>query len=718
MSVEPAALGESPSGHASGVPYSPLYDDVYHAVAGAWAQARHVFLGGNGLPGRWQGRRRFVILETGFGLGNNFLATWSAWRRDARRCDHLFFISIEKHPLSRPDMARVHGLTSDTAGTVQDGDPEAQADRPALARRLAEAWPVATPGMHLLDFDENGLACAEGKTQSLQRVSLLLGLGDIADLLPAQVAQVDAFYLDGFAPAKNPAMWDEALLSRLNRLAAPGATAATWSAARGVREALARAGFRVARVPGFAGKRDMVQAVYEPRYTAPLPAGGWQPEPPEDADRHAVVLGAGLAGCGAALALCRAGWRVTLIDRHSGPAQEASGNPGGLFHSVLHGEDGVHARAHRAAALATWRQVAPWIAQGRLPGDASGLLRLDPRMDGASAHALLARLGLPPDHVQWLDTPQARAQAGIDVPGGGWLFHQAGWLHPARLCQLMLDEAASLTREGRSLLRCIWDREIDGIAPDEDGIWRVTAGGDEVALALTLVLCHAMAASRLSGWLPEAHAVEPLPLSAVRGQITAWPVGRDATRQGVALPSMPVAGAGYALGLPDGALLCGATTRHHDADPSVREADHRHNLAQAARLGVCPALLDDAPLPPGLEGRTAWRATTPDRLPLVGALPWSVGRVAASGVARRDQVRLMPRERGPRGGLFALTGLGSRGITWSALAAELLAHWVTGSPCPVEADLRDALDPARFLVRRMTKGPSDETRVQEGRDTD
>ena len=171
---------------------------------------------------------------------------------------------------------------------------------------------------------------------------------------------------------------------------------------------------------------------------------------------------------------------------------------------------------------------------------------------------------------------------------------------------------------------------------------------------------------------------------------------------------MPVAGAGYVLALPGGGLLCGATTRHDDPDPSVREADHRHNLAQAARLGACEALPDSAPLPPGVDGRTAWRATTPDRLPLIGAVPWSVDRVAASGARRRDQVRLIPRERSPRGGLYVLTGLGSRGITWCCLGGELLAHWVTGSPSPVEADLRDAMDPARFLVRQMTKGPSGE----------
>jgi len=249
MSVIPAELGCSPSPLAVDVPYSPLYDDLYHAEGGAWAQAQHVFLAGNGLPGRWQAQPRFVIAELGFGLGNNFLATWSAWWQDAKRCDHLIFISIEKHPLRPADLARVHGLMGDEAG---------------LAARLLRAWPPLTPGMHTLHFEEPG---------SHQRVSLILCLGDVADMLPALVTQVDAFYLDGFSPAKNPQMWDRELLTRLNRLAAPGSTVATWSDAPGVLDALVESGFVIERLPGLGGKPDMVRAVYKPRYTPP---SGWR----------------------------------------------------------------------------------------------------------------------------------------------------------------------------------------------------------------------------------------------------------------------------------------------------------------------------------------------------------------------------------------------------------------------------------------------------------
>lgn len=666
--ITPAELGDSPSARADGVPYSPRYDDVYHTSAGAWAQARHVFMGGNGLPGRWQGRDRFVILETGFGLGNNFLATWAAWRDDPARCGHLFFISIEKHPLRPEDLARVHADTT-------------EAD---LARRLLTAWPPLTAGLHTLDFDEPVLG---------GRVTLLLGLGDVADVMPSLLASVDAFYLDGFAPAKNPEMWDGRWLSRLGRWAAPQASAATWSAARAVRDALTQAGFTVDKAPGFGGKRDITVARYTPRFTPPLLPGGWQPAP---AHRHAVVVGAGLAGCSAARALTRAGWRVTLLDRHGSVAGEASGNPAGLFHGIVHGEDGLHARLHRAAALATSALAGPWMAGRGLAGRMHGLLRLDARLSDDEAQALLAHLGWPEDYLRWLPQPRASEAAGVDLPSGAWCFAQGGWLHPAGYARLMLEDAQATGRldwrAGVEAARLVRNPQ----APADQGQWRVLdAQGRPLAQAGSVVLACATGVNALL----DSTGAEALPLSAVRGQLTVLPRACP----GMTAPRLPVAGAGYALALDDGRVLCGATTQHHDGDPTPRESDHRHNLRQAARLGVLPAgAADESSLPAGLQGRVGWRATTPDRLPLIGALP-RPGAETAPG-QRMDQARLVPRLRDAEGGLYVLSGLGSRGIGWAALAAELLTHWMEGTPCPVEADLRDALDPARFVVRRLREG--------------
>ncbi|MDO9235907.1 MAG: FAD-dependent 5-carboxymethylaminomethyl-2-thiouridine(34) oxidoreductase MnmC [Aquabacterium sp.] len=609
------------------------------------------------------------------------MATWLAWQQDPHRCDHLIFMAIEDRALQGRDL-------------VTDHD---QPDQHVLACRLRSAWPVLTPGWHTLHFDEP--ASDTVRTEGIkppQRVSLMLAKGDIIALLPAMVAQVNAFYLTGSVPTQ--------LLSRLHKWAAHGATAVASCGGQDITSALSKAGFQVT------DHEDILQARYEPRYTAPLQAGGWWPAPVAASDHHAMVVGAGLAGASAAMALCRQGWRVTLIDQHAGPAQEASGNPGGLFHSIVHGDDGLHARAHRAGALATWRMVKDWIADGQLIGCADGLLRLDSDMQAHQADDQITRQNLPSDHVQWLTQAEAQARSGIKVSSGGWLFHQAGWLHPGGLVRLLLDQAGAWTSEGMALLTCLWQQPIDAIDQTEDGQWHVFKAGVRIASAPTLVLCNAQAASQLINTLAPECAVSPLPLIPSRGQIT-WL--KQTVSNGVQVPKLPVAGSGYALPLQPDALLCGATTQPDDLDRSVRESDHRHNLRQAAQLGACSENSAASILLKDLLGRTAWRATTPDRLPAIGAMAWSESRLTGANQPKRlDQTRLIPRQRGDRGGLYVLAGLGSRGITWAGLAGELLAHWVTGTPCPIESDLRDALDPARFVVRQLIRKSQAEVATQ------
>ncbi|HEX2012572.1 MAG TPA: tRNA (5-methylaminomethyl-2-thiouridine)(34)-methyltransferase MnmD, partial [Roseateles sp.] len=390
------------------VPRSPHYGDVYHARAGAFAQARHVFLGGNGLPGRWAGRTRFVILETGFGLGNNFLASWATWRDDPARCERLVFISIEKHPLTRTDLARAHA-----------GSPE-----PELAAQLQRAWPPLTPNLHALDFEDG-------------RVRLLLALGDARDWLAELVAEVDAFYLDGFSPALNPDIWDRYTLKSLGRLAAPDATAATWSTAPQVHEHLRGAGFEVEKRPGFAKKGRMTVARFAPRHRVQRPAGR---EPLAAGARTVLVIGAGLAGAACAWALQRQGLAVTVLDARTAPAQGASGNPGGLFHGTFNPGDGPHARLNRAAALACQRSLAalpplPWLQQG--------LLRLETSHELAWMRARLAEQGLPDDYLQVLDAAEAAALSGLPLTQPAWFYPGGGALPPADYVQALLKASSA-----------------------------------------------------------------------------------------------------------------------------------------------------------------------------------------------------------------------------------------------------------------------------------
>ncbi len=616
-------------------PRAPAFGDVYHPRQGAYEQARQVFLAGNGLPERWRGRARFAIAETGFGLGHNFLATWAAWRDDAARCERLVFVSVEKHPLLKGDLVRAHAAS-----------PHA-----ALARELIERWPPLVAGLHTLEF-EGG------------RVRLLLGLGEALDLLRHLVARIDAFYLDGFAPACNAAMWSPELLRSLARLAAPAATAATWSAARAVRDGLAAAGFEVNAAPGQGGKRDITLARYAPRFTAAPPPGRALPA---HAPTHAVVVGAGLAGAMTAWALAHEGIACTVLERHADAAAEASGNPAGLWHGTVSADDGPHARWHRAAALHAARRIADAVAAG-VAGSAQGLLRMELRRSLQAMQEIAARQGLPADLVRALAADEASARAGIALASPAWWIAHGGWVDPGALVRHLLEQTAGVRWQMRSAVQRL---------SRHGSAWHaIDASGRVLAEAPLVVLCNASDALRLAG-LPAAW------LHARRGQVS-WCDAADAR----VAPWLPIAGGGYLLARPDGGLLFGATDDADDPDPALRDADHRINLARAG------ALVGTAPLRDGarLSGRVGWRAATLDRLPLVGLVP----DVQAPRPARHDAARLFAR----CDGLFMHAGLGSRGITSAPLGAALIAAQASGAPWPLTADLVDAVDPARALRRQ------------------
>ncbi|MFT3665615.1 bifunctional tRNA (5-methylaminomethyl-2-thiouridine)(34)-methyltransferase MnmD/FAD-dependent 5-carboxymethylaminomethyl-2-thiouridine(34) oxidoreductase MnmC [Piscinibacter sp.] len=652
-----------------GLPFAAAFGDVYHPRGGALDQARHVFLAGNGLPERWRGRERFVIAETGFGLGNNFLAAWQAWRDDPQRSERLDFVAVELHPPRADDL-----LAWPRDAAVQE-----------LAAQLHAQWPLLTPDLHRLEF-EGG------------RVTLHLAFGDAAQWLPEWVASVDAFFLDGFAPDRNPAMWDARLFKSLARLAAPGATAATWSSARAVRDALRGAGFEVNKTPGRGGKREITLARFVP---PPAAARRVPPGRPRGRGvaRKALIVGAGLAGCAAAWALAGQDWQCELFDRHAEPAQEGSGNPGGLFHGIVTPDDGAHARWHRAAALAFAPVARAAVAAG-VPGAVDGLLRLEYQLrDVAAMQERLRRLGLPPAYVEALPAGVASARAGVTLRDPAWFFPGGGWIAPRGLAAWLLRSAARPVAWHGGV-------QVDALRRDGAQWCLLDAAGRELARAPTVVLANAGDALRLLD-------APDWPVQAVRGQVAVAPAA------GMLLPKLPLAGAGYVLPPVGDRAVFGATARRGDVDAAVRETDHVENLAKLARLlgnesSVRPELVEGRPrgaaglrraqperessLVHELQGRVGWRCTALDRLPLIGAVP----DASASGVGSADQPRLLAR----RESLFVFAALGSRGIVQSVLGARLLAAWVTGAPAPVAASLMDAVDPARFAARSRRKGLS------------
>ena len=527
---------------ADGLPRSPEFDDRYHPRQGALAQARQVFLAGNGLPERWRGRERFVVLETGFGLGNNFLATWQAWRDDP----------------AAPGAAALHLDRGEAAAAPRPRRRAARRRPGAVRGQLVAAWPPLTCNLHRLAFEAG-------------RVQLLLAFGDVAEWLPQVVAGVDAFFLDGFAPARNPQMWEPRLFKAMARIAAPGATAATWSAARPVRDGLTAAGFEVRSEPGSGGKREITVARFAPRF-APRPGPRQRllldAAAADRAERLPVaIVGGGLAGCALAHALAEGGRAAILFERRPALAQEGSGNAAGVFHGVVHGHDGHHARFHRAAAYEARRAVAEAIANRGVRGSADGLLRLAGRdADLAAMQALGDRLGLPTDYVQALSRSDASRLAGIDLAAPAWHFAGGGWVEPSRLAPAYAA-AAGTRLEQRS------GRAVSSLRRSGDRWQLLDPAGAVLATAAVVVLANAGAALDLLGG-------SRLPLQPRRGQTSGvatarWPAS-SALR-------VPLAGSGYLVPPLDGTTWLGATSDPGDPDCRVARRRPRRQRPAPAR---------------------------------------------------------------------------------------------------------------------------------------
>lgn len=639
--IQPATLAYSDDG----IPFSQAFGDVYHSSDGGLGQAQHVFLAGNGLPARWRGRERFVILETGFGLGLNFLATWQAWRQDAQRPARLHFLSVEKHPFSAADLALLHQRWPEFG---------------ELSGQLLRQWPPLVPGFHRLQLDEG-------------RVVLTLMFGDALACLPQVAASVDGFYLDGFAPAKNPELWSDQLFRSMKRLAGPGATAATYTVATVVRDGLKRVGFICEKRPGFGRKRDMLAAQLHaavPR-TPPASAG----------ERSAIVIGAGIAGCSAAYALSRRGWQVTLLEQRDAPGRQASGNHVGLLLPLLARDDNRAARLSRASLLFALRSLVQLQDAGFTPRwGRSGVLQLaKSAANDALLQATVTELGLPPDFAQYLDAAAVSARLGSPAQNGGVYFPVGAWANPPSIC------AALLAACGDGLNSRFYSHTTQ--LQRQDDQWQALDDQGQLMAQAPQVIIAAGA---------EAVRLEPcrqLPLRAIRGQVSHLPEALFAA------PDLGICREGYVTPAVDGLACVGASFDVGDDDAAPRLSDHLSNLAHLERLlpGRSHNLAAEA-----LSGKVGFRPAALDRLPLIGALPCAE--------AGQPYHRLSDIPRWP--GIHGMLGFGSRGLVWALLAAEILASQLEGDPAPVEQDVLDATDPARFVLRGR------QAAAAEGDDTD
>jgi len=614
-------------GTAGGSPYSPRFGDRYRSEGGGLDQAREVFLKGCGLPQAWAGQPQWCVLETGFGLGLNFLVTWAAWKADPQRPRLLHFVSTEAFPASADDVFR-------SALSHPELIPFAQALKDQL-------WGLL-PGMHRLVF-EGG------------QVLLTLCIGDAKAMLQGAAFEADSVYLDGFSPLLNPDIWDVHTFKAVARCCRRGTRVATWTVARSVRDALAQCGFMVKKVPGIPPKRDNLQGQYQPAWELKKPRLSSARRMPADC----IVIGAGLAGAAVAASLARRGWQVTVLDAASTPAAGASGLPAGVLAAHVSPDDSVLSRLSRSGIRVMLQQAdsllqtgTDWCPTGVLEHCVEHARKLPAAWQAGQALADAAH--------DWttLATAEQLEHGGLP-PETPALWHvRAGWIKPVRLIRAWLA-TPGVTWRGQSDA-CQLVRRSDK--------WQVLDAAGQVLVQAELVVLaagHGSGALAKSAGLASALALQP-----IRGQAS-WGLHTPDTAR--AMPPFPVNGHGSlvpAVPLEQGmAWVIGSTFERDTRSRDIRAADEQHNFSKLQTLlPLAAQALANQFDRHQVQGWAGIRCATPSRLPSLG-----------------------PLENVPD--VWVSSGMGSRGLSFAALCAELLAARLHGEPLPLEQRLADALLP-------------------------
>ena len=591
---------------SNGAPRCRRFGDVYFCSENGLEEARYVFIGQNRLRERFSllpAASSFVIAETGFGTGLNFLAAWQAWNETATpRHGCLHFVSAERHPLTPEDLARALTMW-----------PELK----AYADQLLEQYPAPTSGTHRL-------VLAGG------RVRLTLFFGDVADAWRELDFQADAWFLDGFAPAKNPGMWTSEVIDAIPGHSKPGATLATFTSVGEVRRRLIAAGFAVRKAPGFGQKWDML--------TGTLGDATSPGTPPAANDVESIaIIGTGVAGSLLARNLAERGLHVTVIDQAQEAGTAASGNIQGALYVKLGIEFNDQAKLGLSSLLFSQRYYQQFGGEHWHPSGLVQLAHSDSEQD--RQNRFIARNDYPSAVLQQISPEQVSELAGIPLTRGGLWFPRSGWLEPGGLCRDLIEH--------ERIFQC-FGFDVHRLTPC-NGKWHIAGNGEQDVVVDQVVIC---AGHQTPDLIPLKGGFR---FRAIRGQVTHLPA------KAVKCPDVVVCGSGYLNPAHGGMTLAGATFDLHDSSPTLSTESHRDNLSMLDAMVPGAVDRDSGDVDPAkLDGKVGFRCTTHDYQPVAGPLMDAYGQ--------------------PLEGINLFTGLGSKGLSYAPLLAEYLADRLSGQP--------------------------------------
>ncbi len=641
----------------NGTPTSEQFDDIYFSNINGLDETKHVFLSANKLPNRWHNfaQDHFVIAETGFGTGLNFLTAWQCFN-EFKACNpdsgpsRLYFTSFEKYPLTYADLAQALSQWHELA---------------ELAKQLLEHYPSATPGCHRLNLQHG-------------EIVLDLWFGDIHDSLPKIYCPIggliDCWFLDGFAPSKNPDMWSQELFNAMAKLVKPGATVATFTAAGFVRRGLIEAGFTMSKVKGFGRKREMLAGEIE-CHRAEEPSHPFQRrEAPQCTSNKATIIGGGIASAATALALVNKGWQVELFCKDATLAQDASGNRQGALYPLLSPNNPNNSELF-AHAFEFSCQTLRQLAHHPIRHDFCGVVEVDYNEKSGKKIQRIIDTQYPTTLVKALSAEEIGKTVGLDIGARGLFYPNGAWLSPSDLTNALVKEA-----QDRGQLTLHLNAEVKEIEQNHLS-WQFSCN-DQIHQADLLII--ASGANQLN-FAP----LKQLPIYPVRGQVSHVPSTEQTSNLNTVLCYQ-----GYLTPAHEGMHCIGASYGRNDNSRAFSLEEHEENHTKII------SSLDKVNWPESLDfsdhdARVGVRCGTRDNLPFVGGVP--IFEAFSQFNPESSSNACYPN-------LYMLGALGSRGLCTAPLMAEILASELSGEPLPVSQAILALLQPNRYWLRSLKKG--------------
>ena len=645
-------------------PISTLFDDVYFNTEQGLNESVYVFIQGNNLEQRWLNceTEYFSIAETGFGTGLNFLITCLQFHHFTEQhpsalLARLHFTSFEKYPLTKVDL--------ETA--LQRWPQLSDFIAPLLAQ-----YPMAITGCHRITLDKFN-------------ITLDLWFGDVLETLPSlylyDSGLFDCWYLDGFAPSKNPEMWSEQLFKQIAESCKKGASIATFTAAGFVRRGLVDAGFTMQKRKGYGKKREMLIGQMRTDICKKQLYAEHFRQTAQTNSKDVAIVGGGIASACLSLALVKRGYKVTLYCKDANLADGASGNRQGALYPLLNAEHDSLGQFFANSFLYARNYVALLNQFTPFDFDFSGLLQLYYDQTAGTKLDKILQAQLPKELVKKLSNKQTDQIAQLNIDQQSLFYELGGWLNPKQMVQAIFKKAQN---EGKLSIKL--NKQLDSFSEDYNG-WKLQFSDQSVTHPL-LVLTTAMNSL-------EFKQCKAIPLSAARGQVTYIPTNETIKKLKVTLCHE-----GYLTPVNKHMHCMGATFKRHELDTgfSVQEQiDNKQKLAKCITNKEWVEQIECS----HQDANVGIRCTTRDHFPYVGALAnYEETKIHYRNAQKRENTNNAPFYNN----LFILTGLGSRGLRTAPLLAEMLASQVNSEPLPFPNDILNALQTNRQWINYLKKG--------------